>query len=104
MQVQADLSRHLASIKSICNSVSATLDGTGDQVGEALEDAEGEEDDDREEYEEADEDVVSMTGPFSSTPTQGLSVSGPSSFTPQVFGPAPPLDSTPFAMQNAVPG
>ncbi|KAI8665841.1 BZIP domain-containing protein [Fusarium keratoplasticum] len=103
VQVQADLSRHLASIKSICNSVSATLDGTGDQVGEALEDAEGEEDDDREEYEEADEDVVPMTGPFSSTPTQGLSVSGPSSFTPQVFGPAPPLDSTPFTMQNAVP-
>lgn len=88
----------------MCNSVSATLDGTGDQVGEALEDAEGEEDDDREEYEEADEDVVSMTGPFSSTPTQGLSVFGPSSFQPAVFGPAPPIDPTSFVMQNAVPG
>lgn len=88
----------------MCNSVSATLDGTGDQVGEAVEHVEGEEEDDGEEYEEADEEVVSMTGPFSSTPTQGLSVSGPSSFTPTVFGPAPPLEPNSFAMQNAVPG
>ncbi|KAJ4318223.1 hypothetical protein N0V84_006979 [Fusarium piperis] len=98
VQVQADLSRHLASIKSMCNAVSATLDGTGTQVGDA-----DEEDDDREEYEEADEDALSMTGPFSNTPTQGLPVSGPSSFVSPVFGPAPPLDSTSFIMQNSVP-
>ncbi|RSL79989.1 hypothetical protein CEP51_006906 [Fusarium floridanum] len=78
VQVQAALSRHLASIKSVCNSVSETLD-------------------------EVDEDVVSMTGPLSSTSTRGLSVSGPTSFVPPVFGPPPPFDPTSFVMQNAAP-